>query len=177
MKSKRIAYLGLFTAAALVMHVIESSLPPLLAFAPGAKMGLSNVVSLVALFILGASDAFIALILRCLLGAVFGGNIWSLAYSLPAGIVSLTAETILIKFVFPRVSLVSVSFIGALCHNAVQLAVASVTVGVNLLPVLPLMLLASVVAGLFVGFAAYFCVKYIPSFVYILPLKPDGGRK
>ena len=174
MKSKRIAYLGLFTAAALVMHVIESSLPPLLAFAPGAKMGLSNVVSLVALFILGASDAFIV---RCLLGAVFGGNIWSLAYSLPAGIVSLTAETILIKFVFPRVSLVSVSFIGALCHNAVQLAVASVTVGVNLLPVLPLMLLASVVAGLFVGFAAYFCVKYIPSFVYILPLKPDGGRK
>ena len=61
METRRITYLGLFTAAALVLHVVESTLPPLLAFAPGAKMGLGNVVSLVAVFILGVADAYFIL--------------------------------------------------------------------------------------------------------------------
>lgn len=188
METRRITYLGLFTAAALVLHVVESALPPLLVFAPGAKMGLGNVVSLVAVFILGVADAYFILTVRCLLGAVFGGGIWSLAYSLPAGLISLTVEVLLIKLLLPRISLISVSFTGALLHNAVQLFVASVTVGVNLLPVLPLFMLASVIAGLFVGFATYFTIKYLPPKTYFLPVgicgaaaadkkKPSDGDK
>ncbi len=169
MSAKRITYLSLFTAAALVLHVVESALPPLLAFAPGAKPGLSNVVGLVALFVLGTVDAYIVLILRCLIGSLLGGNVWSLAYALPAGITSLTVQIILIKLVFPKLSLIAISFIGALTHNAVQLAVASLTVSVNLLPVLPLMLLASVAAGVFVGLTAYFAVKALPQKFYLLP--------
>lgn len=170
METRRITYLGLFTAAALVLHVVESALPPLLAFAPGAKMGLGNVVSLVAVFILGVADAYFILTVRCLLGAIFGGGIWSLAYSLPAGVISLTVEVLLVKLLLPRISIVSVSFVGALLHNAVQLFVASVTVGVNLLPILPLFMLASVIAGLFVGFTAYFTIKYLPPKTYFLPV-------
>lgn len=150
------------------MHVVESSLPPLLVFAPGAKMGLGNVVGLVALFILGTADAYAVLIIRCILGALFGGNLWSLAYALPAGIASLTVEVLLIKLIFPRISLVAISFIGALTHNVVQLCVASLTVGVSLLPVLPFMLLASVVAGLFVGFTAYFAIRCLPPKMYLM---------
>lgn len=169
MSAKRITYSALFTAAALVLHVVESALPPLLAFAPGAKPGLSNVVGLVAVFVLGTADAYIILVLRCLIGTLLGGNVWSLAYALPAGIASLTVQTVLIKFVFPKLSIVAISFIGALTHNAVQLAVASLSVGVNLLPVLPLMLLASVAAGVFVGLTAYFAVKALPTKYYLLP--------
>ena len=66
METRRITYLGLFTAAALVLHVVESALPPLLAFAPGAKMGLGNGVILVAGFILGVADAYFILTVRCL---------------------------------------------------------------------------------------------------------------
>jgi heptaprenyl diphosphate synthase len=168
MSAKRIAYLSLLTAIALVLHVLENALPPLLSFAPGAKMGLSNVVSLIALFLLGVPDAYAILIVRCVLGAVFGGNLWSLTYALPAGIISLSVQVLLVKMVFPTLSLTAISFIGALIHNVVQLIIASITVKVNLLTVLPLTMLASVIAGLFVGLTAYFSLKALPSKFYIL---------
>ncbi len=168
MSARRITYLSLFTAAALVLHVVESALPPLLPFAVGAKLGLANVVSLIALFVLGVPDAYFILIVRCLLGALFGGNLWGLVYSLPAGFISLTLMTALIKLVFPKISLVTVSFIGAITHNAVQLGVASLTVETNLMSLLPLYLLAGVLAGLFVGFVAYFTLKALPQKFYLI---------
>ena len=131
-------------------------------------MGLSNVVSLIALFLLGVPDAYVILIIRCLLGAVFGGNLWSLVYALPAGIISLTVQVLLVKLVLPKLSLTAISFIGALIHNGVQLIVASITVKVNLLTVLPLTMLASVIAGLFVGLTAYFLLRALPSKFYLL---------
>ncbi len=174
MTAKRIAYVALLTAIALVLHVFESALPPLLAFAPGAKMGLSNVISLIALFILGVPDAYVILLIRCVLGAIFGGNLWSLVYSLPAGIVSLTVQVLLVKAVLPRLSITAISFIGALLHNTVQLAVASLIVKARLLTMLPLTLLASIIAGLFVGLVAYFCLRALPSKFYII--KNDNNQ-
>lgn len=167
MSAKRITYAALFTAAALILHLIEGALPPLLAFAPGAKMGLSNVVSLIAVFVLGLPEAYLILVVRCVLGALFGGNMWSLTYALPAGLISLTVQIALIRTVFPRLSLTAISFVGALTHNAVQLTVASLTVGINLLPILPLMLLASVIAGLFVGLSSHYAVKALPGKFYL----------
>ena len=167
MKTKRITLCALFIASALILHLVESALPPLFAFAPGAKMGLSNLVTLLAVFILGVPESYLVLVVRCVLGSVFGGNLFSLVYSLPAGVIALTVEIVLIKFALGKLSVVSVSFIGAVLHNAVQLAVASIIVKVNLMPYLPVMLFASCVAGLVVGFVAYFTLKYLPQSVYI----------
>ena len=174
MTAKRITRLALFVAAAFVLAIIENALPPMLAFAPGAKMGLSNVVSLVALVVLGVTDAYFVLVARCLMSAVVSGYYFALAYSLTAGIVSLSLETLLIKTLAERLSIVSISFIGALAHNLTQLAVAGLIVKTNLVFALPLTLLASVVAGLTVGAAAYFTIKFLPERFYILPLeKPE----
>lgn len=169
MTAKRITRLALFVAAAFVLAIAENALPPLLAFAPGAKMGLGNVVGLVALVILGVPDAYFVLIARCLMSAAVGGNYFALAYSLPAGIVSLSLETLLVKTLVGKLSIVSISFAGALTHNLTQLAVASIMVKTNLIAALPLTMLASVIAGLFVGAAAYFTIKYLPEKFYILP--------
>lgn len=170
MSVKRITRCALFTAAALLMFMIESLFPPLMAFAPGAKLGLSNAVTLIALILLGASDAFLILIARCLLGALFTANAFSVVYSLPAGLVSLVLQTVLYKLLFPKISLMSISFAGAVAHNTVQLIIASLIAGVNMLPLLPLMLAAGTAAGLIVGLIAYFTVKLLPQSVY-------GGRK
>lgn len=152
---------------ALIIGLIENSIPPLLAFAPGVKMGLSNVVTLTAIIILGISDAFIILFVRCFLGSVFGGNLIALMYSIPAGFLSLVIQIFLYKFVFPRISLMFVSLIGAIVHNIVQISIASVVVSTNLLPMLPFTLIASIIAGLFVGIVSYLCVKYLPKRVYL----------
>ncbi len=167
--TKRIVYCSLFTAIALILHLIESALPPLLPFAPGAKMGLSNLATLIAVVVVGVPEAYLILVARCLLSSLFGGNLFSLAYSLPAGLVSLTVQVILLKTLSKHLSVVAISFCGALMHNMTQLAVASIIVKSPLINLMPLMLLASAVAGLMLGLTAYFTLKCLPKKIYIQP--------
>ncbi|MDR2202212.1 MAG: Gx transporter family protein [Clostridiales bacterium] len=167
MATKRLTITAFFTAAALILGLIENALPPVFAFAPGVKLGLANVVSLVALIILGAGEAYAVLLIRCLLLSVFSGNISGLMYSLPAGFAALTVQTLLYLFVFPRVSLMLISLAAAAVHNAAQLAVASAVVRFNLFAILPLTLTAGVIAGLFVGITAYYAVRLLPKSLYI----------
>ncbi len=165
--TKRIVYSALFTVIALALHLVESALPPILPFAPGAKMGLSNLATLIAVMIVGVGEAYLILIVRCVLGALFGGNMFSLVYSLPAGLVSLSVQVILIKTLSKRLSIISISFCGAFTHNTTQLAVASIIVQAPLINFMPLMLLASAIAGLTIGLTAYFTLKYLPKKIYI----------
>lgn len=173
MSASRIAKDALLTAIALIAFMIENLFPPLLAFAPGVKIGISNAVTLIALVLIGAPDAFVILLLRCLLGALASGNLFSLAYSLPAGVLSLAVQTALYSTLAPKLSLTGISLFGATVHNLTQLAVASAVVGANLLGLLPLMLAASAVAGAAVGIIAYLAVKFLPPSLY----ETDKRRK
>ena len=166
MSTKRIARIAFFTAAALILNLIESLLPPLLPFAPGARMGLSNLVTLVAAILLGYADAYVILLVKCLLASLFGGNVTALTYSIPAGIISLTVQIFLYHFAVRFISVMGISFIGAVLHNAVQVVVASIMVQTNLTLMLPMMLAASIIAGLTVGIAAFFVIKYLPPKFY-----------
>ena len=60
---RRITSIGVLTAIALTIFVLESQIPPLVAI-PGIKLGLANIVTLFALVFLSPTDAFIILILR-----------------------------------------------------------------------------------------------------------------
>ncbi len=165
--TKKIVRTALFTALALIMSLIENSFPPLLAFAPGVKMGLANVISLIAVIILGVPEAYIILLVRCTLGSIFAGNVSAMMYSVPAGFTALTVQVLLYRFVFARISLMAISLCGAVIHNITQLFIASLILKVNLLAVLPLTLAASVIAGLFVGIVTYITVRYLPKKVYL----------
>lgn len=156
------------TAVALLLNLVESMLPPMLPYAPGAKIGLGNLVTLLAFVLLGYADTYLILALRCLLASVFGGNVSALIYSVPAGFISLTVQILLYHFLFGFVSIMSISFAGATVHNAVQVAVASAVVKTNLMAMLPFMLAASIVAGLTVGITAFLIIKYLPKKVYAL---------
>lgn len=166
MTAKRITRIALLTAVALIMFLVENAFPPLFAFAPGAKLGLGNAVILVALMLLGYSDALIVLLGKCFLGALFSGNAASLLYSMPAGLSSFAVMALLYGLLCPRIGLLSVSLAGAAVFNAVQLGVASLITGVNIMGVLPLMLVASTVAGVVVGLAAWLTVRLLPSKIY-----------
>ncbi len=165
--TKRIVRIAFFTAVALVMSLLENALPPLFAFAPAVKLGLANVVSIVVLIISGVTDAYAVLLARCVLASVFGGNVSAMMYSVPAGALSLAVVALMYGLLFPKVGLASISVAGACVHNAVQICVASLIVKANLFAVLPVMLLASVLAGAFTGLAAWFTVKYLPKKAYL----------
>lgn len=148
------------------MTLVENFLPPLLVFAPGAKIGLPNAAILAVLVLLGPVDALIVLAAKCLLGALFAGSPAMLMYSVPAGLISLGVQYLLYRFTFPKIGLISISLTGAITHNAVQLLIASLILGQSLFYVLPLTLIASTIAGLFIGFAVFYTVKYLPRSVY-----------
>ena len=158
--SKRIATLSVLTALGLLAFLIESLFPPL--FLPGAKMGISNVFSLLTLILLGPADAVILVVVRTLLGSVFGGNVSSLIYSLSAGLVSIFVSILLIKWM-PRISLIAVSVMAAVMHNLTQNVVFCLVSNTpQMYLYLPYLAVLGVVAGLVVGFAVFFLVKYLP---------------
>ncbi|MBD5132198.1 MAG: Gx transporter family protein [Clostridiales bacterium] len=164
--SHRITLLAFSVAVALVVAYIESALPPLMPIAPGAKLGLSNVAPLFALIVMGVPDAFIVMALKTLLGAFITGGVSGLMYSVPAGLVSLAIEVMLYKLLFDKTSIAMISLIGAVAFNCVQLVVASLVTGVNLISLLPLLMAAGVLAGAFTGLLTYYIVKKLPYSVY-----------
>ena len=84
--TKQLTLCALLTAMALGLSYLENLFPVNLAIPlPGVKLGLANIVTLVALYLLGPRDAFAILIPRCVFGAVFGGGITGLLFSLTGG--------------------------------------------------------------------------------------------
>ncbi len=118
---KKIAVYGLMIALALVFSYIESQIPAFFAF-PGMKLGLTNVVVILALYKLGNTPAMTLNILRIALVSILFGGISAFLYSLAGGMLS-TLVMILLKNKFRTVT---VSIIGGVAHNIGQILVAMV---------------------------------------------------
>ena len=79
--SKRLALCAVLAAVALTIFVAESQIPPVVPM-PGVKLGLANIVTLVAMVLLGRRDALAVLVVRLILGAAFTGGFSAFMLSL-----------------------------------------------------------------------------------------------
>ena len=95
--TKSLALAGILLAAALVLSLVESLIPPIIPAAPYAKVGFANIVLIVALLTLGYPYAILIMLLKCVFTAVFSGNMFSLAYSIPAGFVAYTVSALVFR--------------------------------------------------------------------------------
>ena len=73
-QSKKIAFLGVCTAVALVLAYLESLLPPLMAAVPGIKLGLPNIAIIFVLYRFGVKDAAAVSLVRMTAVALLFGN-------------------------------------------------------------------------------------------------------
>lgn len=123
MKSKRIAELGLMIALAFVLSYLESLIPLQLGI-PGAKLGLANIVTLIAIARLGLKDAMAVAVARAILSGITFGSLYSMLFSLAGGIVSafIMGKMIRIK----SFGMIGISVVGGVSHNLGQLCVAMV---------------------------------------------------
>ena len=85
--AKRIAYLGMLTALAMIMSYVESLIPIGLGI-PGIKIGLANLVVLTGLYYLKPQEVILVSVTRILLIGLLFGNGVSVIYSLAGGVVS-----------------------------------------------------------------------------------------
>ena len=159
MKTRKIALLGLLTAIALTIFMIEAQIPPVVPL-PGVKLGLSNIVTVFTVFAIGPGEGAALLACRVFLGAVFAGNFSTIFYSAAGGACAIVV-TILLKKVLKLNQLFVAGALGAVAHSIGQMAAAVVISGTPQLAVyLPVMIGISVVTGLFTGLCAQFLINH-----------------
>lgn len=159
--SRRIAVIAMLTALSLITFLIENLFPPLII--PGAKLGLANAFSFAALIMFSPLDAFIVVIVRTLLGAVFAGNVSAVMYSFTGGIISMAVSSVLMYVVYPRISLIAVSVISAAVHNLTQNAVFVLVSDTSLaFSYAPYLLLIGAISGALIGAVITLLFKRVP---------------
>ncbi len=162
-KTRRLVTLSALTAVAMILSYIESLLPPLVAV-PGAKMGLSNIATVFALYSLGPKSAVAVSLVRVCLSALLFGNSVAFIYSLSGAALALLAMIILYQIrIF---SFVGVSVAGGVAHNAGQVIAASIVmenaaITSYIAPLAIVGTLAGVAVGVAAGILAYRLKKYI----------------
>lgn len=158
--SKRLALCAVLAAVALTIFVAESQIPPMVPM-PGVKLGLANIVTLVAMVLLGRRDALAVLAVRLILGAAFTGGFSAFMFSAVGGLFAYIVMAALVG-VFPEKMLWVVSVLAALAHNAGQILVAVFVTGTPGIAVYILILAASgVVTGAFTGLAGMFLIRAV----------------
>lgn len=153
MKVKKMTQMAMLTAIALTIFMIEAQIPPLVPI-PGIKLGLANIVTVFAVFALGPGEAASILFVRIFLGAVFAGNFSTILYSGAGGLCAILV-TIGLRKLLTHHQLWVAGALSAIGHSVGQMAVAIAVTGTPAIAVyLPVMILCSVVTGLFTGLCA-----------------------
>ena len=150
---RRLVLCAVVCAVALGIFVLEAQIPLPLPF-PGIKLGLSNIVTLLALALLGWKEALGIVLGRVLLGNLLLGQPSALLYALSGGLLSWLCMALLSR-ALPKNQLWVCGVCGGIAHICAQMLVAlAVTQTPLLLWYLPLMLLCALATGLLTGTAA-----------------------
>lgn len=147
-KVKKIALFGMLVALAFTLSYFESLIPFNFGI-PGVKLGLANLVVVVALYIMKPGEAFAIAMIRIFLAAMTFGNFYSLAYSLCGGILSFVVMLAAKK---TKLSVIGVSILGGICHNIGQIIVAAFIMETGRIAYyLPVLLVAGLITGMLLG--------------------------
>ena len=151
MKS-RVAYFGVFTALAFIFSYVETLIPINFGI-PGVKLGLANLIIVIALYKMNTKEAYMLSVVRVLRSGFIFGNYFSIIYSLAGGLLSLTVMAILKKR--EGFSVMGVSMAGGVFHNIGQLIVAMIVVETfSVSYYMPVLLIAGLVTGFVIGLVA-----------------------
>lgn len=146
---RKIAYLGLFLALALICSYVESLIPFHFGI-PGVKLGLTNIVVVLLLYCVGGREAFLISVLRIVLNGFLFGNMFAVLYSLAGAGLSFFVMLLLKRS--GKFKCISVSTAGGVSHNVGQLFVAALVVeNFSLFYYIPVLLAAGFVTGLLIG--------------------------
>lgn len=140
---------GLLIALAFLLSYIEILIPINLGV-PGVKLGLANLVVIIALYIEGGKGAFAISLTRIVLVGFTFSNMSSMLYSLAGGFLSLFLMAVLKKY--KLFSKVGISIIGGVSHNIGQIIMVAIIVNnSDMLYYLPVLLVSGIISGALIG--------------------------
>ena len=150
-KVKSLALMGLMFAAAMALSFLESLLPALPMLPPGIRLGLSNIVTMYVLFVLGPGKGYVIAVLKSFFVFLTRGAV-AFAMSLAGGIVSVTVMLLLSLVPQLKKQYLLLSIFGGVAHNCGQLVMARFVIGNRYVwGYLPILVVAGVLMGAVTG--------------------------
>ena len=158
--TKRIATAALLATLALIFSYVEAMIPFFVSM-PGVKLGVANLVILVALYKLDLKYAFAINLVRILVSGLLFSGVFGMIYSLAGGMLSLLVMWVLKKT--NLFSIVGVSMAGGVAHNIGQLLIASVLVSdIRMFIYMPVLMFSGLASGIIIGILCHFIIQKSP---------------
>lgn len=159
MSTKRTALFGLLIALAFVLGYVESLIPIYLG-APGVKLGLANLVTMIALYCMGMKAAIAISVVRIFLSGFTFGPASAILFSLAGAGLSLSVMAVCRRF--KLFGMAGVSILGGVAHNIGQFLMAAFVVNTfGVFSYLPVLLAAGCVSGALIGLLGGMVVQRI----------------
>lgn len=161
-KNRQLIYISLLVAQGVIIGLLENMIPFPFAIAPGAKLGLANLITIIAIFTMPKRESFFLVCLRLILTTLLGGTVSTLLYSAAGALLSYFGM-LLVKMLGPeRVSVIGISATGGFLHNVGQLLVASfIARSWAVMMYLPILSMIGILAGIAVGIAANYLLEHV----------------
>lgn len=158
MSTKKITRMALLTALALIIFVLEAQIPNPVKI-PGIKLGLANIITVYAMFALGARETLMILLCRVLLGSLFSGQVLTFFYAMSGGLMSYLTMLVMRKIITERQIWVA-SAVSAVFHNIGQIiAAVFITRTPAVVSYLPVLVASGIITGTFTGLCAQLVVR------------------
>lgn len=155
-KNRRLILMALMISQALVLSVAESWIPIPVAV-PGVKLGLANIITIIAIIYFTTSEDFMIVLLRTILASFFTGGPVILLFSMTGGILSMLVMALLYRKFSKLFSLVGISIAGSVVHNGAQLLMAGLVMrSAAVMGYLPVLLVSGIITGCFTGLCSGF---------------------
>ena len=159
---RKLVFIALLTAQGIILGLLEQAIPFPFTFAPGAKLGLANIVTLISLYTLSFKEVVLVVVMKTLMTTGLGGTFSTLLYSGMGALVSFIGMYLVMQLGEKRVSMIGVSATGGILHNVGQLMVASwMAKSWTVLLYLPAMSVVGIFAGVAIGIAANYAITHV----------------
>ncbi len=158
--TKRLALSAMLATLALIFSYVEALIPIPVPI-PGIKLGIANLVIVIAIYKLGFRYAFTINCVRVVIAGLLFSGVFGMIYSLAGGIMSIVIMYLLYRMkIF---SMVGVSMAGGVAHNLGQLIIASIIVSnVKMLSYFSVLLFSGLFSGILIGIVATLIYVRLP---------------
>ena len=153
LRTKKLALSAILAALAMILSYVEAMVPMPVPI-PGIKLGLANLVILLAIYRLGFKYALAINCIRIFVTGLLFTGVFGILYSLAGGLLSLLVMYLLYRTeIF---SMVGVSMAGGVAHNLGQLLTACLIMSnIRLMSYFAVLLFAGIGSGILMGIVAW----------------------
>ena len=142
---------------ALIFSYVEAIIP-YSPGVPGIKLGIANIVTVIALYKFGPKDAAAVSIIRIVIAGLLFNGLFGMLYSLAGAAVSLIGMILLKKT--DLFSVVGVSMAAGVLHNLGQLLMAAALISdLRIFFYFPVLLFSGIAAGTIVGIVSAYILR------------------